>query len=88
MSKSIFFQHPYELEKDERIQNLDKKMPDCGFGVFWKVYHRIRKAGTRYPVSGLMAKQLCLIDTSYAYERNKNQCNDQNASCAFVQSQR
>ena len=68
MAKQIFFQHPFELEKDDRMQRLDKALPESGHGLFWKVYHRIRKAGTRYPVSGLMAKQLCLIDTSYAYE--------------------
>ena len=56
MAKSIFFQHPFDLEKDERMQRLDKALPDSGHGLFWKIYHRIRLGGGKYPISGLYAE--------------------------------
>ena len=56
MAKQIFFQHPFELEKDDRMQRLDKALPDSGHGLFWKIYHRVRLGGGKYPVSGLYAE--------------------------------
>ena len=56
MSKKIFCQHPYELEQDERMKRLDKKFPDSGHGVFWKIYHRIRLGNGTYPITALYAE--------------------------------
>ena len=56
--KKIYCQHPYELEDDPRMVRLDKVFPDSGYGLFWKIYRRIRLGNGRYPVTALYT-ELC-----------------------------
>lgn len=55
-NKKFFFLHPYELENDERMKLLDKKIPDSGMGVFWKIFYRLRRGNGTYALSGLIAE--------------------------------
>ena len=56
MNKKYFFQHPYELENDERMKLLDKRIPDAGHGVFWKIFYRLRLGNGTYPVSAIVSE--------------------------------
>lgn len=56
MNKKYFFQHPYELENDARMKLLDKRMPDSGPGVFWKIFYRLRLGNGTYPLSAIISE--------------------------------
>ena len=54
--KKLFCQHPYQLEHDERLQLLDRRFPDSGHGMFWKIYHRIKLGNGSYALSALQTE--------------------------------
>ena len=54
MNKKYFFQHPYELENDERYMLLRRKMWCEGTGIFWDVFMRLKRGNSTYPVSAIL----------------------------------
>jgi len=51
----IFFQHPYELDKEERIQKLYNKMWFTGVGILEFIYKKLRLGKGSYPLDSILA---------------------------------
>ena len=51
--KPIFFQNPFDLDKDPRIQKLKKKMWATGYGIFCMIQKSIHLGKGQYPLSGI-----------------------------------
>lgn len=52
---SYFFQHPFELEFEPRMQTLRHKMWCEGIGIFWEVYRLVRLGRGQYPLDSILA---------------------------------
>lgn len=52
---SYFFQHPFELELEPRMQTLRRKMWCEGIGIFWEVYRLVRLGRGQYPLDSILA---------------------------------
>jgi len=49
-----FYQHPYEFEKEPRLQKLYQKMWFNGLGIFLYIYKKIRLNKGSYPLDSIM----------------------------------
>lgn len=52
---AIFYQHPYELDQEPRIQKLYQKMWFTGIGILEFIYKKLRLGKGSYPLDSILA---------------------------------
>ena len=52
---AIFYQHPYELDQEPRIQKLYQKMWFTGIGILEFIYKKLRLGKGTYPLDSILA---------------------------------
>ena len=52
---AIFYQHPYELDQEARIQKLYRKMWFTGTGILEFIYKKLRLGKGTYPLDSILA---------------------------------